>query len=105
MNAIWKMVTGILNHHLTSEIYFYNILHGFCTGRGTGTSSLEVKLLQKLAVMREEIIYGILLYIHKAYEALDHVHCLGITTEYGVDTRALCLLWRYRDHLLMLAMV
>ena len=43
---------GILNRLLTENIQFYNTLHGFRMGRGTGTASLEAKLLQQLMAMR-----------------------------------------------------
>ena len=43
----------ILNRRLTSSITFHDILHGFWSGRGTGTATLEAKLLQQLAAMRE----------------------------------------------------
>ena len=37
---------GILNRRLTAKIQFHNIFHGFRTGKGTGTASLEANLLQ-----------------------------------------------------------
>ena len=49
---MWKTMTGILNFHLKLAIQFHNTLHGFCTIRGTGSASLEAKLLQKLTVMK-----------------------------------------------------
>ena len=58
----------ILNHQLTASITFHNVLHGFQVGRGTGTASLEAKLL---TAMSEEVLYVIFLDLHKAYEALD----------------------------------
>ena len=46
VEVLWKMVTGILNRRREAAIQFHNTLHGFRTGRGTGTTSLESKLLQ-----------------------------------------------------------
>ena len=43
-----------------------------------GTASLEAKLLQKLAAMREEVVYAIFMELHKAYYALDKDICLEI---------------------------
>ena len=37
-------------------------------GRGTGTATLEAKLLQQLAAMREEVLYVIFLDLTKAYD-------------------------------------
>ena len=49
---MWKVVAEILNFRLTASITFHNFLHGFWAGRGTGTVTLEIKLLQKLAALR-----------------------------------------------------
>ena len=49
---MWKLVTAILNCWLIASITFHNFLHGFRSGRGTGTATLEAKLLQKLAALR-----------------------------------------------------
>ena len=61
----------ILNLRLTASITFHNFLHGFRAGRGTGTATLEAKLLQQLADLRGDILYVIFLDLHKAYDALD----------------------------------
>ena len=42
-----------------SAVYFHHMLHVFREGRGTGTASLKVKLLQQLTAMREEVIYKV----------------------------------------------
>ena len=52
------------------------ILYGFRAGRGTGTATLEAKLLKQLVTLIEEVLYVIFLDLHKAYEALDRSMCL-----------------------------
>ena len=52
MKEIWKVVTEILNCRLTSSITFQGLLHIFREGHGTGTASLEAKLLHQLAALR-----------------------------------------------------
>ena len=52
VEILWKTVTRILNHRLTAAIQFHSTLHGFCTGRVTGTASLEANLLQELLDLR-----------------------------------------------------
>ena len=64
---IWKMSTVILNHNLGMNITFHDILHRFQYGIGVGTALLEAKLPQQLTAMGEEVIYNILLDLHKAY--------------------------------------
>ena len=66
MEVMWKVVAAILNRRLTSSITYHDFLHGLLVGRVTGTATLEAKLLQHLAALREEVLYVIFLYLHKA---------------------------------------
>ena len=52
VEMMWKFVAVILNRRLTSSITFHDVLHGFQAGRGTGTTTLEAKLIQQYAAMR-----------------------------------------------------
>ena len=67
--------SGIKNH---------DFLHGFWAGRSTGTATIEAKLLQQLAALREEVLYVILLDVNKAYDALYRSRCLETMKGYGV---------------------
>ena len=40
VEVVWKVVATILNCHFTSSITYHDSLHGFRTGRGTGTATL-----------------------------------------------------------------
>ena len=71
VEVMWKVVAAILHHRLTTAVTYHDFLHGFRAGRGTGTATLEAKLLQQLAAMREEVLYVIFLDLTKAYGALD----------------------------------
>ena len=66
-----KVVAEILNRRLIASITFHDSLHRFWAGRGTGTATLEAKLLHQLAALKEEVLYVILLDLHKTYDALD----------------------------------
>ena len=88
VEVMWKVVAVILKLRLTSSITFHDVLHGFRAGRGTGTTTLEAKLLKQLAAMREEVLYVIFLDRTKAYDALDGSRCLGILEGYGVGPGA-----------------
>ena len=46
VEVMWKVVEAILNCRLTASITFHDFIHRFCAGCGTGTSTLEDKLLQ-----------------------------------------------------------
>ena len=71
VELMWKLVADILNLRLMASITFHEFLHYFRAGRGTGTATLEAKLLQQLLALREEVLYVIFLDLHKAYDALD----------------------------------
>ena len=89
---LWKSTTSIINCQLTSEIRYHDTLHGFWTGCGTKTATLEAKLLQDLEATREEVLYVIFLDPTKAYDALDSSRSLEILERYGVGPRARRLL-------------
>ena len=86
-----------------ASIAFHDFLHGFRSGRGTGTATLEAKLLQQLVSLMEEVLYVIFLDLHKAYDALDRSRCLEILEGYGVGPRARRLLQTYWRRLTMVA--
>ena len=71
VEVTWKLITVILHHRLTTGLKLHDVLHGFREGCGTGTATLEAKMLQQLAAMREEVLYVIFLDLTKAYDALD----------------------------------
>ena len=95
MEVMWKVVAEILHRRLTTAITYHDFRHGFWAGRGTGTATLEAKLLQQLAAMREEVLYVIFLESTKAYDALESSRILGILEGYGVGPRARRLLRTY----------
>ena len=78
----------ILNFQLTASITFHDVLHGFCAGRGTGTATLEGKILQQLAAMSEEVLYVIFMYLNKLYDTLEMYRCLEILYGCGVGPRS-----------------
>ena len=42
---MWKVVAEILNLRITASITYHDFLHGFRAGTGTGTATVEAKLL------------------------------------------------------------
>ena len=67
------------------------------------TATLDIKLIQQVAVLREAVLHAIFLDLHKAYNTLDRSRCLGILEGYGVGPRDLLLLQQYWERLRMLA--
>ena len=89
------MVIFIPNCRITTSISLHNFLCGFRAGRGTGTASLEAKLIQQLASMIEEVLYAIFMVLHKSYAALERGICLEILEGYGVGLRYCHILRHY----------
>ena len=81
---IWKAVAVIINLYFTAAITYHNSLHGFRARRGTGTATLEINLLHKVAALREAVLRAILMDLHKAYNNLDRYMCLDILEGYGM---------------------
>ena len=73
-----KAVEAILNRSFTASITYHNYRHRFQAGWGTGTTTIEVKLIQKVSALREAVLHAIFLDLNKAYNALDRSICLGI---------------------------
>ena len=71
VGVMWKVVTVILNQQFTNCFAFQDVLHGFHKFCGTGTASLEAKLIHKLTATREEVLYMLFLHPQNAYAALD----------------------------------
>ena len=101
VEVVWKAVTVILNSCFAASIAYQDSLHGFRSDCGTGTSPLEVKLLQKVTAMTEEFLHTIFLELHKVYDNLEMSMCTDILEGYGVGTRDLFLLRRYWERIHM----
>ena len=71
VETVWKVLAVILNCWSTASVTFHDFLHSLRASRGTGTTTLEAKLLQQLSELREEVLYMIFLGLHKAYDALE----------------------------------
>ena len=80
-------MAAILHRRLTTAITYHDTLHGFRAGRGTGTVTLEAKLLHQLAAMSKEVLYMIFLDLTKVYDALDRSSIQEILEGYGVGKR------------------
>ena len=100
---MWKVVAVILNLWITASITFHDTLHRFRACRDTSTATLKAKLLQRLAALKEEVIYVIFLDLQNAYDALDRSRCFNILEGYGVGPREFWLLRAYWIRLRMVA--
>ena len=86
---------GAINHHIGVVVQLHNVIHIFCSGRGTGTTYLEAKLLRKLTIMKEEFLYEVFLNLRKAYDVLDLDKCMEILVGYGLGPQTKILSHNY----------
>ena len=105
LEVLWKAIYRIINCQLSSFIQFHEAHYVICAGRGTGTASLEAKLLLKLIAMRETVLHAIFLDLCNAFDALDREHYLDILTVYKLEPRTISILQTYWFRLQMVAKV
>ena len=103
MEVMWKSTTSIVNWRLTAAIHYHDTLHGFRTVCGTGTATLEAKLLQQLMAMRDAVFHTIFLDLQKVYDTLGRYRCLNILAQYSMGPGKLWILQMYWAWLHMVA--
>ena len=105
VEVIWKAVVVILNCQFSASIKYHNYLHRFRVVHGMGTVTLEAKLLQQAAALREALLHEIFLELHKVYNYLDRSRYLYILEGYDVGPRAFRILRRYWERTKMVGQV
>ena len=103
VELVWKVVVVIINRRLTASIIYQYFLHILWAGRGSGTTTLKAKLLQKLAAMREDVLHVIFMELHKVYDTLDRDICLKILEGYDMGPQARRILRVYWDRFRMVS--
>ena len=86
LEVVYKLISSIINQRLASGLNtkFHNAIHGFRSGRGTGTATIEAKLLMQLAQRANKPLYMIFMDLKKAYDTLDRNRTMKILKGYGV---------------------
>ncbi len=79
----WKVVEKIMARRLAS-IEFHDCLHGSLPKKGTGTASIEAKLVQQLAWQDQCPLYEIYVGLKKAYDSINRGRMMEILKAYGV---------------------
>ena len=80
-------------------VKFHDVLQGFRAGRGTGAASLEANILQQLILMREEILYEVLINLWKFYDDLYRERCMDILVGFGIGPRTERIIKYYWENL------
>ena len=84
LEPLYKLVSAIINNRLKASIVFRDAVHGFRTGRGTGTALIEAKLRMQLTERGNKPLYMVFLDLKKAYDTLDRPSTIRILRGYGV---------------------
>ena len=71
VEVLWKAVSGVANFWIGAVVDLHDMLHGFKAGRGTGTASLEARIIHQITEMGEEVLYKFFLDIIKSYDSLE----------------------------------
>ena len=81
------MVGAVIDTCIKIVLQYHNILHGFCTGRRTGTTIMELKHAQYLAIMDQDPLFLIFNYLRKYYNNPNHVRMLQTLAGYSVGPK------------------
>ena len=85
----------VVNCRLKRSVLLYDALHGFISGRGTGTATLESKLDQNLAGLVNKPLFQVFLYVWNAYDLVDQERCLELLRGYGLGPKLARILENY----------
>ena len=83
LETLWKVVEAIIDTRLQASIQFQDVLHKFCSGRGKGTATMDIKLTQELASFNQDPLFLVFLNMRKAYNTVDHVRLIRTLEGYG----------------------
>jgi hypothetical protein len=87
LEVIYKLCSTIIHMRLGEAIVFHPSIHGFRSGRGTGTAILEAKLLMQIFACEANPLFQVFLDLTKAYDSLDRDRTMAILAAYGIGPR------------------
>ena len=90
--SMWEVVEAIIDTRLRASVRLHDVLHGFLTGRLTGTSILELNFTQELDSVYQDHLFLLFLDLCKTYDMVDSVRLLKTLEEYGAGPRMCRLL-------------
>ena len=92
LEVLYKLVSMIIHVCIQDCIKFHPSIHGFHTGHGTGTCTIEAKMHMQLASYLGHPLYQIYLDLTKAYDTLDHTCTLSLLKAYCIGPHTCSLI-------------
>ena len=87
LELFWKVTEAIIDTCIKKVVTFHKVLHGFCAGRGTGASIVELNPAQELESVDRYLLLLVFFDIIKVYENLDHGRLLETLEGYGAGPK------------------
>ena len=78
------MINTIINSHFRTAISIHDSLHGFRQEMGTGTVTVEVKMVQQMAGIFNKPLFQMFVDVKKAFVSLDRMRCMKIFQGYEI---------------------
>ena len=86
VESLWKIVGKIMTHRM-GALDLQPSVHGFRPRKGTGTVTLEVKLLHTLVHQKGETVYQVFVDLQKSYDSVSRERLVEIMKAYGIGPR------------------
>lgn len=96
-DSMWKLCGKIISKRIGDAIEWHPSVHGFRTKHGTGTATLEVKLLSTLAETKGDTVFQVYLDPKNAFDTVSRSRLMELLEVYGVRTRLRGLIQAYWD--------
>ena len=98
LNTLWKVVEALIYTCLRASIQFHEVLHGFQSGRGTGTAIIDLDPAQELASVDHDPIFLVFLELRKSYNTVDRELRIQTLEEYGAVSHMCGFLEKFWSH-------
>jgi len=95
LEVAWELMEAIIDARVKEVIEFHDCLHGFCSGGGTNTATVEAKLIQQLAAIAGEALFECFIDLRRAFDSVDHEESLTILEDRGAGPNLIRLLHRF----------
>ena len=100
VRVVWKVCVAVVNCRITRSVMLHDALHGFSSGSGTGTETLESNLAQQFAGLAHDLLLQVFLDVQKVYGCLDRGRCMEILWGYRMDKIMSRLISHHWDNLM-----